>query len=64
MLPESSQKVYNYHLPVVVHYAAIQTSKGLSKPEVINVMRKYLATKGFLVREQKAFLAYLERTIV
>lgn len=63
MLPESSQKVYNYHLPVVAHYAAIQVSKGLSKPEVMDIMRKYLAAKSFLVREQKAFLAYLERTL-
>lgn len=60
MLPESSQKVYNYNLPVVVHYANIQVSKGLSKSEVMVIMQGYLKTKNFLVREQKAFLKYLD----
>ena len=63
MLPESSQKVFDYHLPVVMHYAKIQVGKGLPKPEVMKIMKEYLTTKTFLVREQKAFIAYLDKMI-
>ena len=58
-----TKDVIAYNWPVVEWYAKIQLGKGLSKPEVMVIMKDYLDTKTFLVREKKEFLRKLEEVL-